>query len=196
MFKYTHGDDDRGFNLTAMGYDGKWRSTDQIPLRAVQDGSIDRFGFIDPTDGGKTHRYSLSGRYWSNLGPGRIEASVYDIDYRLDLFSNFTYATDAVNGDQFEQFDDRNILGTDVKYTQALNLFSREGKLSSGIQVRHDDISPVGLIAPGDRGAPADRAPGRSQADQLLRLPQPSADVDELACARKSACAPTSSISR
>ncbi len=70
VLKYTHGDVDRGFNLEAMGYDGKWRSTDQIPLRAVQDGSIDRFGYFDPSDGGKTHRYSLSGKYWSPVGPG------------------------------------------------------------------------------------------------------------------------------
>lgn len=151
VLKYTHGDQERGFNLEAMGYDGKWRSTDQIPLRAVEAGSIDRFGYIDPTDGGETHRYSVSGRYWSPLGPGRIEASLYDIDYRLDLFSNFTYATDAVNGDQFEQFDDRNVLGTDLKYTQALDLFSRQGQFSSGIQIRHDDISPVGLYRARDR---------------------------------------------
>ena len=31
-----------------------WNSTDQIPQRAVDDGSIGRFGTIDPTDGGES----------------------------------------------------------------------------------------------------------------------------------------------
>src|SRR5262249_47600453 len=130
--------------IEAMGYDGHWRSTDQIPLRAVQDGSIDRFGFIDPTDGGRTHRYSLSASGWGKLGPGKLRAELYGIDYQLDLFSNFTYFTDAVNGDQFEQFDKRHIVGTDVAYEQPLDLFGKAGVFSSGVQIRRDDIGPLG----------------------------------------------------
>src|SRR5262249_13828008 len=105
LVKFTHGDRDAGFSLTAMGYDGKWRSTDQIPLPAVQSGEIDRFGAIDPTDGGDTHRYSVSGNWWTRLGEGNLSALAYGMDYRLDLISNFTYAIDQDNGDQFEQFD-------------------------------------------------------------------------------------------
>ena len=152
VVKYSHGDNDQGFNLEAMGYDGKWRSTDQIPLRAVQSGAIDRFGNIDPTDGGTTYRYSVSGNYWSELGPGKITALLYDINYKLDLFSNFTYFDDdPVHGDQFEQFDKRNILGTDVRYVQPLNLFAKDGELISGIQVRYDDIKAAGLYRTEER---------------------------------------------
>jgi hypothetical protein len=50
LLKYTSGDDEAGYAVTAMGYDGHWHSTDQIPLRAVEEGLIDRFGAIDPTD--------------------------------------------------------------------------------------------------------------------------------------------------
>ena len=46
------GEGDGQFSITAQGYEGEWQSTDQIPLRAVQSGQIDRFGFVDPTDGG------------------------------------------------------------------------------------------------------------------------------------------------
>lgn len=145
VMKYTHGTAASGFSLEAMGYDGKWRSTDQIPLRAVEDGRIDLFGFIDPTDGGQSHRYSLSGSWWGALGPGRLHALVYGIDYQLDLFSDFTYFSDPVHGDQFEQFDKRQVAGSDVRYLQPLELFGRAGELRVGVQLRHDDISPVGL---------------------------------------------------
>ncbi len=145
VVKYSHGDAEAGFDVEAMAYDGRWHSTDQIPQRAVDDGSIDRFGYIDPTDGGKTHRYSASGDWWGKLGAGCYRASLYGIDYNLDLFSNFTYDTDPVHGDQFEQFDDRRVLGADLRYEQPQALFGKDGVLSGGIQVRRDDIAPVGL---------------------------------------------------
>jgi outer membrane receptor protein involved in Fe transport len=145
LLKYTHGDTEAGFSLTAMGYDGKWKSTDQIPLRAVEDGSIDRFGNINPTDGGETHRYSVSGDWWRNLGKARISALAYAIDYKLDLISDFTYFTDQAEGDQFEQFDQRKIYGGNLRYTMPFSLVGFDTELNSGIEVRHDDISPVGL---------------------------------------------------
>lgn len=145
LLKYTHGDSNSGFGLTAMGYDGTWTSTDQIPLRAVKSGEIGRFGFVDPTDGGETHRYSLSADYWRDLGAGRVKALAYYIDYELDLISNFTYALDQSHGDQFEQFDDRGILGGNVSYTMPLKFGAFDSELETGIDIRHDDISPVGL---------------------------------------------------
>ena len=51
----------------------------------------------------------LAADWYEQLGAGRLHAHAYAIDYRLDLFSNFTYAVDAENGDQFEQFDDRRV---------------------------------------------------------------------------------------
>jgi hypothetical protein len=145
VLKYTRGDDATGFDLTAMGYDGHWRSTDQIPLRAVESGLISRFGAIDPTDGGQTHRYSLSGGWWRPLGKGRFRASVYAVDYHLDLLSDFTYDTDPVHGDQFEQYDQRRIYGGDLTYSQPLVLLGHDGTFKSGLQIRYDEISPVGL---------------------------------------------------
>lgn len=145
VVKYARGNEHSGFDLEAMAYDGKWRSTDQVPLRAVEDGLLHRFDNMDPTDGGKTHRYSLSGSWWGDVGPGKIKVLAYGVDYQLDLFSNFTYAIDSEHGDQFEQFDDRRMAGTDARYTQPLSLLGRDGEFSAGVQVRHDDIDPVGL---------------------------------------------------
>ncbi len=145
VIKYTYGDASSGFSVEGMAYNGKWQSTDQISQRAVENGEITRFGFIDATDGGKTHRYSLSGNWWSDIGPGHLKALVYGIDYQLDLFSNFTYSLDAEHGDQFEQYDKRQVFGGDMRYTLPLELFDAPGNFNAGVQIRYDDIAPVGL---------------------------------------------------
>jgi hypothetical protein len=145
LVKYSHGDAEHGYSVEALGYDAHWHSTDQIPLRAVQSGEISRFGAIDPTDGGRTHRYSLSGEWWGKAGPGQLRAIVYGIGYQLDLTSNFTYDTDPVHGDQFEQYDQRRVGGGSLAYGQPLSLLGVDGELHAGVQVRSDNISPVGL---------------------------------------------------
>ena len=131
--------------MTAQAYDGEWRSTDQIPLRAVQSGAIDRFGFVDPTDGGESHRYSLSADWYEQLGAGRVHAQAYAIDYQLDLFSNFTYAVDTENGDQFEQFDDRRVYGGQFAWERPLQLMGLSHELTLGADLRRDEIDTVGL---------------------------------------------------
>jgi len=143
--KYTQGDVEEGWGITAMGYDGQWHSSDQVPLRAVESGEISRFGAIDPTDGGDTHRYSLSGNWWSKLGSGRLRANVYAVDYQLDLVSNFTYATDPVHGDQFEQYESRRYYGGEVAWEAPLPVLGHDGTIAAGLQVRYDDIQPVAL---------------------------------------------------
>src|ERR1700736_6824404 len=59
VLRYTQKTGDSQWGVTAMGYSGKWNSTDQIAQRAVDEGLIDRLGTIDPSDGGRTYRYSL-----------------------------------------------------------------------------------------------------------------------------------------
>jgi hypothetical protein len=145
LVKYARGDPQRGWTLTGMAYQAHWRATDQIPLRAVSAGVISRFGNIDPTDGGTSHRWSLSGEAWSVLGEGEWRARGYLLDYRLDLFSNFTYYTDQEHGDQIEQYDNRRVYGGHLAYSGPLRLFGASGTLRAGVQLRDDHIDPVGL---------------------------------------------------
>jgi len=44
---------DAQLRLGFIGYSNDWIASDQIPLRAVEDGAISRYGFIDPTNGGR-----------------------------------------------------------------------------------------------------------------------------------------------
>jgi len=136
---------DSSIAVDLMGYSSDWRATDQIPARAVENGSLDRFGFIDPSNGGETHRYSLSTIGHRSLGNGRLDFSAYGIDYGLQLFSNFTYALNAVEGDQFEQSDDRRVLGGALTWAQPLAIGGLESRWRAGLELRHDDIDPVGL---------------------------------------------------
>ena len=58
VVRYSQGNSRNGVSLTFLGFPNHWHSTDQIPQRAVDSGLIDRFGFIEETDGGETFRYS------------------------------------------------------------------------------------------------------------------------------------------
>jgi outer membrane receptor protein involved in Fe transport len=145
VVRYSREAGEGAFTLTAQGYEGDWRSTDQIPLRAVSDGRIDRFGTIDPTDRGSSHRYSLSADWRGVLGRGETFVQAYALDYALDLFSNFSYFTDAENGDQFEQVDDRRVYGGAASWRGAFEGGGRSQELTVGLETRHDDIGEVGL---------------------------------------------------
>ena len=61
VVRYSQGTALDGFALTGMAYWAKWNATNQIPERAVAEGLIGRFGTLNPTDGGDTGRFSLSG---------------------------------------------------------------------------------------------------------------------------------------
>jgi len=142
LLRWNRGDAGNGLTVTAMGYDGRWNSTDQIPERAVAEGLIGRFGTIDPTDGGSTYRYSLAADWRRGTDSSLTRASAYALRYRLNLFSNFTYfLDDPVNGDQFEQLDNRTVTGFQLEHQWSLPLGSRTVETSAGLQVRNDDIS-------------------------------------------------------
>jgi len=153
LVKYSRGAADRGLAVTAMGYDGQWDSTDQIPERAVGGQCaqipfcIPRFGYVDPTSGGESHRYSLSVDAWSQGDDGRgWSANAFAMEYHLELMSNFTYALDQVNGDQFEQYDDRRVYGGRYEYAWPASFTDGAGALRAGVELRRDEIEPVGLF--------------------------------------------------
>ncbi|MGJ7566164.1 TonB-dependent receptor [Variovorax sp. GB1R11] len=146
VLRYSQGSPARGFSLTGMAYRSSWTSTDQVPERLVDSGALPRFGSLNPTDGGKTQRISLSGK-WFDKGPnGDTEFSAYAIDYRFDLFSDFTYfLNNPVNGDQFEQTDRRRIFGAQGLHSMGNKIAGLDGLLSFGAQWRGDRIAEVGL---------------------------------------------------
>ncbi len=146
LLRYTHEIGTATLGVTAMAYGGSWNATDQVPLRAVEAGEIDRFGAVDPTDGGRSQRYSLSADWRQPLGGGWLRANAYAVRYHLDLFSNFTYfLQDPVHGDQFEQLDDRWYYGTSGSWSWLGAVAGVTTRARVGWEARQDRIDPVGL---------------------------------------------------
>ncbi len=143
VLRFSHGTNADGYTLSLMGYAGKWNATDQIPQRAVDDGTISRFGAVDTTDGGRTSRYSLSlDRHKTLENGGVFHMDVYAIKYRLNLFSNFTFFLDnPVNGDQFEQSDDRTVVGLTPSWVFTGKWGERQMTNKFGLDARRDDIN-------------------------------------------------------
>jgi hypothetical protein len=143
VLRFSQGTNADGYTVSLMGYHGKWNATDQIPRRAVDDGTISRFGAIDPTDGGRTSRYSLSlDRHKTLENGGVFHMDVYAIKYRLNLFSNFTFflGHPFPVGDQFEQADNRTIVGVTPSWVFTGRWDERQMINKLGLDARRDNI--------------------------------------------------------
>lgn len=147
MIRFIQGDAHRSTSVTLMGYQSTWDSTDQIPERAVENGLISDLGYIDDTVGGNSSRYSLSARHIHDNGDSITRFSAYSVYYDMDLWSNFTYfLEDPINGDQFEQTDQRLTHGLSASQTlNARTLFGKEVEQTYGVDIRYDAIDQVGL---------------------------------------------------
>ena len=149
LLRYVYDDGSDRLAITAMGYDGRWQSTDQIPSRAARSGLVGRFGFIDGSDRGDSARYSLLFDYDHQTDDGgTLHADVWAGYYDLSLFSNFTYfLDDPVRGDQFEQSERRWQAGGTVRRDWMFDLgkAAEQSRLSIGFDTRHDWIDGIGL---------------------------------------------------
>ncbi len=113
---------------SASAFSSKWDASGQIPTRAVEDGTIDRFGSIDPSEGGNTERYNanlnVSHTFKNNI---TWDNQAYYSRYIFSLYSDFTfYLNDPVNADEINQKESRNIFG----YNTKVNVKKSYGKLS------------------------------------------------------------------
>ncbi len=148
MLKYATRLGDGDASMSFMGYDNEWNSPDQIPSRAVDSGLIDELGSIDDTVGGNSSRYSLAGA-WKDT---HWDISAYAINYELKLWSNFTYfLDDEVNGDQFQQKDERWLYGGRAEYRLESSILGLPMLNRFGGETRYDDIDEVGLYKTRER---------------------------------------------
>ncbi len=110
--------DNTKLTASVSTFTSKWNASGQIPDRAVNDGTISRFGSIDPTEGGNTERHNANlvvthqftnGANWEN--------QAFYSRYKFNLYSNFTFfLNDPVNGDEIQQAESRNIFGYATKF--------------------------------------------------------------------------------
>src|SRR5207247_991892 len=95
-FKYTVGSND-------------FYSSGQIPLDEVAAGRLDRFGYIDPNDGGRV-RSGTGSLYFrqEDSHRGVLKVDGFVTRSLIDLYSNFTFfLNDSLHGDALQQHDSR-----------------------------------------------------------------------------------------
>ena len=167
LLRYSREYGNQSWRITAMATQSDWRATDQIPRRALKQGSVGRFDALDPTDGGNSQRYSLTGE-WRLQGENSITSVMaYGVYSKLNLYSNFSFFLDdnettnpagcaglrgllpgnrvssglfRTCGDQFGQPDDRWTTGFAGSHTLFHKIGAFDAETTLGIQVRNDNI--------------------------------------------------------
>jgi outer membrane receptor protein involved in Fe transport len=128
-------------SLTAMSYAGRWRASGQIPLREVEGGRLDRFGSLNPNEGGSTQRHGLTLGLDALDHNASLKATLYAIRYVFRLYSDFTFfLNDPVYGDMIEQTDDRGVFGGDLRVSYHHHLGPLRLETTVGVQARADSI--------------------------------------------------------
>jgi len=154
LLKFNHRfDSSKKLELNYSGYESRWTSTDHIPVDAVAQGVVGRFGSLDSTAGGFTQRHALSGNFTAVWDQSITQVRAYVADYKLDLYGDFTYGLrdnaplgrPGVLSDQFNQFDSRTTYGAGLTHTVFGNLSFVQSQLAMGVDYRIDDVKPAGL---------------------------------------------------
>ena len=114
-------------------------------------GRLDRFGFIDPFDGGRVRLGTLATYCKRALPMATFSRSTGSWAARLfDLYSNFTFflehylPTDPIKGDEIQQHDSRLQEGFNTQYLHPYHLFGHSSLLTLGSNF-HDNQINVGL---------------------------------------------------
>ncbi len=170
VLRYRAGDAHEAYSVTAMFYHQLWTSTTDIPVRAIDDGLVpNRFGTLNPTDGGVAQRASLSAGYNRTTDSGQLLANAYFIDNRLELYNDFThYLVNPEQGDQEDQFEDRHVIGSAASYTMGMPLGELANTITMGALGRYDWLT-VGRLPSVNQAPlpPQDSPPSFSDSDSV-----------------------------
>lgn len=146
ILRYSRGDAQNGLSITGMSYSANWYATDQVPVRAIESGLIDRFGSIDPTDRGRNYRHSVVFDGLRSTGNASTRVTAFGMRYGLNLIQNFTYfLANPLDGDQFEQADRRTTAGARLTHRRLGEFLGRPVESAAGVQLRHDNAGVIGL---------------------------------------------------
>lgn len=113
-------------------------SSGQIPLDEVAAGRLDRFGFIDPDNGGRVRSGTFGVYYRRELGGGSLfKVDGYATRSLFDLWSNFTFfLADPEFGDEIQQHDSRLQQGANAQYLRPSVFPGGRGLLTLGGNVQ------------------------------------------------------------
>lgn len=121
-------------------------SSGQLPEDLIASGQLNRFGYLDPSDGGRVKLGTLSSYYGKSFANG----DTFKVDGFLgrslfDLYSNFTYFLhDPINGDAFQQHDSRLQEGVNAQWIHFHHVGNNTATFTAGANF-HDNQINVGL---------------------------------------------------
>lgn len=129
-------------SILASAYASSWYGSGQIPARLVDSGIIDRYGSIDPTEGGNSQRQQAILNFVTRPDSGSsLSLTGSYIRNHLTLYNDFTFYARNPDGDEIEQDDDRTVLWAAMKYERRDQTFLPGTVFSTfGVQARSDDI--------------------------------------------------------
>jgi hypothetical protein len=133
-----------GFKLNLGRND--FLSSGQIPLDEVAADRLDRFGFIDPFNGGRVRTGVVAAYYrqeWKSGATLKLDGFIGRSLF--DLYSNFTFfLNDPVKGDEIQQHDSRLQQGANAQFLIPYKLFGKQALLQVGGNLHANQIN-VGL---------------------------------------------------
>jgi hypothetical protein len=140
------GDDSQKLGLRFIFGRNDFYSSGQIPLDLVSAGTLNRYGYIDPTDGGRVKLGTLSAYYSKSfVGGDTLRVDGFVGRSLFDLYSNFTYyLNDPINGDAFQQHDSRLQEGSNLQWVHLHRIGSVAATFTAGTNF-HDNQINVGL---------------------------------------------------
>jgi hypothetical protein len=127
-----------------------WESPGQVPVQAIQEGFVGRFGSLDPGDeGGRTSRTNTQVQLlWTPDEKDVVQVRIWGCQETLRLFHDFHYyvLSDGLGPlpEGIEEVDQRWLAGGDAKWVHTQKFGDVETKATVGIQTRSDMID-VGL---------------------------------------------------
>lgn len=121
-------------------------SSGQIPLDEVAANRLDRFGFLDSTNGGDVESGVVGIGYRRDLASGAtVKLDGFIARSLFDLYSNFTFfLNDPVNGDGIQQHDSRLQTGANAQFVVPFRVLGNRALLTAGGNF-HDNHINVGL---------------------------------------------------
>ena len=146
ILRYTIGDDANGFRVTGLGYQGVGRTNDAIPVAAIQQGVLHRFGSADPFEGVSTYRTQVNAQWWSRNDAGDTsKANLYYVNYAYSEFFNESGDfNDPLNGDLLHRYEHVSTFGGNAEQGWDSRLFGDCSRNTVGVQVRNDNMPTIG----------------------------------------------------
>ncbi|WP_165836384.1 TonB-dependent receptor [Taibaiella soli] len=133
--------------LTASYFTSDWRTSGEIPDRAVSEGYIsDQWGVLDSNQRGHTQRLNAGLKLCSNLPHGwTFDNTLWYSHYTFNLISNMSYYYYfPVAGDEFSQHEKRDMIFYNSRITRAANIGNTVFTTTAGAGLRDDIVSPLG----------------------------------------------------